>query len=350
MSSKASLSATLASASPAALVGAGALAGALAAFALLRPRERRSAPALPAFEKLASAAPGTKTASSDEAEADALKKRIQAHYDGCSPSYQDLWGKHIHHGLWREGQEALSKEVAQERLVEEMAARARLPARAKVLDVGCGVGGTSCWLAARGHAVTGISLSPKQIEMAKENAAADKVSVRFLTMDAEALNFPGEDGSFDCVWCAESCSHYPHKERFFAHAQRLLKPGGKLVMVDWFAGDCIGSKMWTGVVADIERGMLLPPIGTVTGYANLMVAAGLRPIFVDDVSKECAKTWDLSLELVANPATLSLARSLGSDGLNFLAAFVSMKDGFASGAFRFTIVIAEKPTAAQLEN
>jgi tocopherol O-methyltransferase len=159
-----------------------------------------------------------------------LKKRIKEHYDGCSPHYQDLWGKHIHHGLWRPGQEHISKEDAQERLVDEMYARARLPAKAKVLDVGCGVGGTSCKLAAMGHDVTGVSLSTTQVAMAKENMKKEGVTVRFLEMDGEKLSFPGEDGTFDAVWISEALSHFPRKDAFFAHAMRLLKPGGKIVM------------------------------------------------------------------------------------------------------------------------
>jgi len=224
-------------------------------------------------------------------EEEELKSRIKAHYDGCSPHYQDLWGKHIHHGLWRPGQENISKEEAQERLVDEMYARARLPAKAKVLDVGCGVGGTSCKLAALGHDVTGVSLSTTQVAMAKENMAKEKVKVRFLEMDGEKLNFPGEDGSFDAVWISEALSHFPRKDAFFGHAMRLLKPGGKIVIVDWFVADTLGPVLKNSTIADIERGMLLPPMQTVTGYCNLIVAAGGRPIYMDDVSKETSKTW-----------------------------------------------------------
>lgn len=54
-----------------------------------------------------------------------------------------------------------------------------------------------------GHDVTGISLSDKQIEMAKDNASKSGAQVRFLQMDGEQLSFPGEDGTFDCVWISE---------------------------------------------------------------------------------------------------------------------------------------------------
>ena len=224
------------------------------------------------------------------AEEEVLKTRIKKHYDDCSPSYQEMWGKHIHHGLWRPGSEHLTKEQAQEALVEDMLSHANLPRNAKVLDVGCGVGGTSCKLAALGHSLTGVSLSTKQIEMAKANAAREGVSVRFLEMDGEKLSFPGEEGTFDAVWISEALSHFPRKDAFFAHAMRLLKPGGKVVVVDWFRADNIGAALLDGCIAAIEKGMLVPPMETVTGYCKLLTAAGGRPIYMDDISKETAKT------------------------------------------------------------
>ena len=141
--------------------------------------------------------------------------------------------------MWREGKENISKEEAQEALVDDMLLHANLSINSKVLDVGCGVGGTSCKLAALGHAITGVSLSSTQIALAKDNMAKEAVNCRFIEMDGEKLDFPGEDGSFDAVWISEALSHFPRKDAFFAHAVRLLKPGGRIVIVDWFRADCI---------------------------------------------------------------------------------------------------------------
>ena len=76
--------------------------------------------------------------------------------------------------------------------------------------------------------------------------------------------------------------------------------------MDWFVADSIGPALMNSTVADIERGMLLPPLCTVTGYSNLIVAAGGRPIYMDDVSKETAKTWDICVEMLTKPAIWSL--------------------------------------------
>jgi cyclopropane fatty-acyl-phospholipid synthase-like methyltransferase len=76
------------------------------------------------------------------------------------------------------------------------------------LDVGCGVGGTSLYLANRSSNtyVTGISLSPKQVEMATENARNANLSdrVSFRVMDGEHIDFDVLiPGSFDVVWISE---------------------------------------------------------------------------------------------------------------------------------------------------
>jgi tocopherol O-methyltransferase len=225
-----------------------------------------------------------------------------------------------------------------------------------VLDVGCGVGGTSIRLASLlGAQCTGISLSPKQVEMATANAEAGGVSdlARFFQGDGEALlahpQLQGLEGTFDAVWISEALSHFPHKERFFSAAAVFLRPGGRLVMCDWFKAENLGPKMTGkgGVIDQIEIGMLLPPMKTPSEYVNYAVAVGLRPIFYEDVSKETARTWDICLELIANPALWAMATTMGRDFVAFLHSFLAMKDGFATGAFRFSLLVNEKPTAEQ---
>ena len=90
---------------------------------------------------------------------------------------------------------------------------------------------------------------------------------------------------------------------------------------------------------------------TVTDYVNLFTAAGGRVVYLDDVSKETARTWDICLELIGEKtsAVWALATSMGSDFIAFLHAFRAMQRGFAVGAFRFTIVIGEKPFDSEIE-
>ena len=284
-----------------------------------------------------------------------LQLRIKEHYDGLSSHYKSLWGQHIHHGLWKAGQEHLSKEAAQEALVRELVAHAKLPAKPRVLDVGCGVGGTSLFLAKElGARVTGVTISTAQVGMAR--SAADEAglgaAVDFHEGDGERLDelpaLAGAQGTFDAVWISEALSHFVNKDRFFAHAHAFLKPGGKLVLADWFRADKLSKKHEKGVIAAIEHGMLLPRLDSMPDYYTGMSAAGLRLVWLLDVSKEVAKTWDLSIELCANPSLWAMCVTMGSDFIAFLRAFSSMREGFASGAFRYGLFVAEKPRTSEI--
>lgn len=73
-----------------------------------------------------------------------LKDQITHHYDELSPYYRDMWGVHIHHGYWKTGLE--TKEEAQEQLINELISRARIAKSKRILDVGCGLGGTALYL------------------------------------------------------------------------------------------------------------------------------------------------------------------------------------------------------------
>ena len=139
------------------------------------------------------------------------KKRIIEHYDVVSPYYRSLWGEHLHHGYWIRGDE--SKETAQVQLIEHLAQVADVKPGADILDIGCGFGASSLYLAKHyGAHVTGITISPVQVEMAVKAAAVEHLDAKFLLMDAEAMNFQKQ---FDTLWSVESISHYQDLPAFF---------------------------------------------------------------------------------------------------------------------------------------
>src|SRR4030081_325209 len=87
------------------------------------------------------------------------KHKIIEHYDVVSPYYRSLWGEHLHHGYWIRGDE--SKEKAQLQLIEHLALLANVKPSADILDIGCGFGASSLYLAKNlNAAVTGITISP----------------------------------------------------------------------------------------------------------------------------------------------------------------------------------------------
>ena len=71
-------------------------------------------------------------------------REVQKHYDRLSRFYRMLWGEHLHHGYWENGE---SIERAQIKLMERLAEKAQIARGAHVLDIGCGIGGSALWLA-----------------------------------------------------------------------------------------------------------------------------------------------------------------------------------------------------------
>lgn len=104
-----------------------------------------------------------------------------------------------------------------------------------VLDAGCGVGGTAVWMASHYDVrVTGITIVPSHIKRARDWARKNKTfnPVKFELADYADTGFKGS--SFDKVFGIESVCHAPVKSEFLREAYRLLKPGGKLVVLDAF--------------------------------------------------------------------------------------------------------------------
>ncbi len=157
------------------------------------------------------------------------------------------WGEHIHLGYYtKEEMEAGYKKKnfiqAKYDFVDEMMKLGGISVDvddgAKVLDVGCGVGGTSRYLAKKmpNAEVTGITLSPNQVKRATELAEEQNVpNAKFTVMNALEMDFP--DNSFDIVWACESGEHMPDKEAYINEMMRVLKPGGKYVMATWCQRD-----------------------------------------------------------------------------------------------------------------
>ncbi|OHB20435.1 MAG: hypothetical protein A2939_04445 [Parcubacteria group bacterium RIFCSPLOWO2_01_FULL_48_18] len=269
-----------------------------------------------------------------------MKDLIRKHYDLITPFYLKLWGEHIHHGLWLKGNE--TKEEAQENLIRELIRIGQVQKDAKILDVGCGLGGSSIYLANHLCAeVTGITISPVQAEMANKKAKSAEVkNATFLVMDAEDMKFSSET-FFDVIWAVESISHFPRKEKFFKDATALLKPGGKFILADWFQGEEIGLEERERFIKPIEKGMLTPKIEAMSDYENLLKERGLQIITSQDISKNVQKTWEIASNYL-RPFYWLRALINGKDIFNFLKAFRSMRRGFKSGNFRYGLIVGEK--------
>jgi tocopherol O-methyltransferase len=236
------------------------------------------------------------------------KRRIIELYDTISPYYRSLWGEHFHHGYWIRGDE--SKEKAQLQLVEHLAQLAGIKPGSEILDIGCGFGATSLYLAKNyDAAVTGITISPVQAEMAIRAAAKEKLDAKFLVMAAA----------------------------------KLLKPGGVFAIIDWFKKENLTPAETRKFIAPIEKGMLVE-LQIMDDYERFLTSNDLQIMHREILNKNCAKTWDLSLAIISDKAFWALAAKLGAKFVSHLKSFQAMRAGFASGNFVYGLLVARAPS------
>ncbi len=141
--------------------------------------------------------------------------------------------QNLHFGYWESDDEPFPQ--ATHRLSDMVFERLGVHQGDRVLDVGCGVGAPALRLARLAAAeIVGISVSRRQIERANRAARDEGLAhrVRFEHADATALEFAPE--SFDAVFALESMIHMPDRGQVLAQIARVLRPGGRLVLTDFF--------------------------------------------------------------------------------------------------------------------
>lgn len=164
-------------------------------------------------------------------------KQIEKFYDLYHKLYLDIWGNYdnlaLHMGYYDPS--IKSHEESLLRLNEIIFDMAKIRQNDLVLDAGCGVGGSSIWLAKlKGCKVIGISLAKKEIKLARKFAKQNKVDniIRFEAMNMIKTNF--SDNFFNVIIAIESTCYIINKLFFLKEASRILKQGERLIISDYF--------------------------------------------------------------------------------------------------------------------
>jgi ubiquinone/menaquinone biosynthesis C-methylase UbiE len=150
---------------------------------------------------------------------DPIKEQVAAYWNRRAAQFDEDFG----HGI-----RTLAERAAWDRILDFV-----LPVgggRLETLDIGCGTGFLSLELAFRGYRVTGVDFAPAMVAQARKKAAKCRVSITFQEADAEQLPFAG--GCFDIAVGRHLLWTLPHPEQVMDEWVRVLRPGGRLIIVE----------------------------------------------------------------------------------------------------------------------
>jgi tocopherol O-methyltransferase len=268
---------------------------------------------------------------------------VAAHYDDLDDLYRSLWGTNLHHGYWITGKESTAEAVAN--LTRLVAEHAGMKMGDRVCDLGCGYGAAAlAWHSEFGTEVTGVTVSEKQYRYATGDAAGNP-HITFIFGDASQSNLSSE--SFDVVTAIESSEHMPDKVKFFAEAHRLLRRGGRCVVVAWLTREHPSSCESKYLLDSICREGRLPSMASAAEYGRMLEGAGFYDLKFWDLTRRVKKTWSIcALRVIGrffnDP---SFRRTLSNPRFTnriFAKAVFRIWLAYQTGAMRFGLFAAQK--------
>ena len=279
-----------------------------------------------------------------------LNERIRTFYDQSTPLWLDTWGEQMHHGYYGpDGTRRVDHRQAQLDMIDALLDwGGTLDHVGSFLDAGCGVGGSSRYLAAKYPEATGlgVTLSPVQAERGRgynQSAGVDD-RLRIIAKDVYTLD-PATDGTYDLIWSMESAEHMADKQELFHLFHRMLKPGGRLLMATWCQRPeppyLSPSDQYT--LQQICTLYHLPPLVSIPNLGAAAGAAGFTDVQTADWSAAVEPFWGAVIRSGLDPRNWpGLVRS-GVGTIQGAWAMKYMRRGFEAGAIQYGVVAAVRP-------
>lgn len=277
---------------------------------------------------------------------------IAGFYDRSSKLWEDVWGEHMHHGYY-DPPDRTDHQQAQIDLIDEVLNWAEVVSPpTSVVDVGCGIGGSSRHIARKyGCSTSGITLSPYQAKRANELALEQGLKEKCTFQVANAFEMPFDDNTFDLAWSLESGEHMPDKKVFVNELFRVIKPGGRVIIVTWCHRDLISDQQESSLkpkelrlLRRINRAYYLPEWCSRQDYIDLFEKEhNCKDVKVDDWSGFIAPFWKAVIKSSLNfRSIVGLLRS-GFSTQRGAYAMLLMLQGFQMGLIKFALITATKP-------
>jgi sterol 24-C-methyltransferase len=272
--------------------------------------------------------------------------------------YYAYWGEFFHLAVFEAGDDPADVAAAYQRTHERYLEALGGAAARRILDVACGGGALSAWLADRSTAaVVGVDLSGGQLAHARRWVAGGRRSnLRFVQHDVMHLDDLAEP-PFDAAICLDAACYLPDRRAALRAIAARLRPAGRLLLVDWCRAERPTALQRELILEPLCRYWAIADLETIVGYRRLFAAAGLRITRLDDLSDRVMPNWQrgyqAALRALAEPIQLGPLLRLAADTVTHGSVVIqAAKDQFQvallakaaaeSGLLRYVSVLAER--------
>jgi 27-O-demethylrifamycin SV methyltransferase len=272
--------------------------------------------------------------------------KVSTHYDSVTDVLVYVHGANLHYGYFEP--EEIGLDDATEKLIDNLAALAEMDGNSSVLDVGCGVGQPAFHLHEKfGCTVTGITLSPRGVEIARKKSIEKGYSDSIEFYEADALDNGFPSNQFDIAWVMESSHLMRDKRRLCEENFRVLKNGGSMLLCDLVLHRELTLRdlfLYRKEFTILEKTFGKAKLETLDFYKNKMIEQGFSEVEVYDISKQAQPT----LGKWKSNALLHKDRMVEATGREYADGFVLAcditEDFFNQGLFGYGMIKGVKRT------
>jgi sterol 24-C-methyltransferase len=268
---------------------------------------------------------------------------VQAGFDALSDLYYEFWGEFFHLAVFDRGDGPDDLAAAYERTHERYFDRIGGRSARRILELCCGGGAFAAWMADRTDGeVLGVDLSRTQLDRARRRLAGrSRPNLGFDHRDVMELE--GLDGPFDAAVCLDAACYWPDRGRALRAVAARLRPGGRLLIVDWCRAERSTALQRELVLDPLCRLWAIDELESAGGYRRKLAAAGFDVIELDDLSDRVAPNWErgyrAALRAIAEPVRIGSAVALATSAVRHGPELVrAAKD-------QFTVALLAKAAA-----
>lgn len=276
--------------------------------------------------------------------------KIKQYYLSTHTDYQEFWigaqDLGMHFGYYDDS--VISHPQSIEKMNEVLAQFAKISLSDRILDAGCGFGGSAIWLAENvGCRVEGVNIVDQQLYVAQQASAKHSFSdlIHFSQQDYLNTNFPND--SFSVIWALETLVHNNDKHLFFDEAFRLLKKGGRLLLAEFMLADSFSNSIEESKrLQKLEDGWALSGILKLDEHMEFIKNAGFSDIKVCDLTENVRQSvkrlGNLCREVLPHAKNQLATRAWNEIRYENVVASIEIDKMFDRQMFKYVAVLASK--------